>query len=219
MMQWQDEPEVIASVLSQKVIYGEHHPYGMPVMGTARSIRLITIGDLKEFYSSYFRARNATMIVVGDVSPKTFIPKLDSLFGGWPDGEIPPVHVPESPQVGKITLDLVDKPGSTQSEIIFARIGAERATSDFYAIQVMNDILGGAFTSRLNQNLREEHGYTYGASSLFDCRLFPGPFTAHAAVQTAVTDKALMEFMNELKAIREPVRDDELVRTARLSFN
>ncbi len=212
MMQWRDEPEAIASILSQKVIYGDLHPYGTPVMGTAEGIRRITLGDIKGYYSSYFRGNNATVIVVGDISAKGILPKLEWLFGRWPEGEIPKISLPEPQQVRKIVLDLVDKPGSAQSEIILTRIGAPRGDPDYFALQVMNDILGGAFTSRLNQNLREEHGYAYDASSLFDCRLLPGPFTAHAAVQTSVTDSAIMEFMNELKAIREPVRDDELLR-------
>jgi zinc protease len=212
LMQWRDEPGSIASILSQKVLYGDHHPYGLPVLGNEMSLRSMKVDDLKNFYSTYFRSNNATIVIVGDVTAELILPKLEILFGGWPAGDIPQAVYPEIRQVQQRTMYLVDKPGAAQSEIIFARMGAERATSDYYALQVMNDILGGAFTSRLNQNLREEHGYTYGAGSTFDCRLLRGPFTARAAVQTAVTANALMEFMNEMKRILLPVNEDELIR-------
>jgi predicted Zn-dependent peptidase len=107
---------------------------------------------------------------------------------------------------------LVDKPGAAQSVIRIGRIGAERMTEDYHALIVLNTILGGSFTSRLNQNLREKHEYTYGAGSAFDFRPSPGAFSASASVQTDVTDKALAEFMKELTNIMEPVTDDELTR-------
>ena len=106
---------------------------------------------------------------------------------------------------------LVDKPGAVQSEIRIGRIGAARDTEDYYALVVMNTVLGGSFTSRLNANLREDKGYTYGARSRFSFRPVPGPFLAGAAVQTEVTDKALAEFMKELEAI-DSVSDEELER-------
>ncbi len=106
---------------------------------------------------------------------------------------------------------LVDKPGAAQSVVRFGRIGVERLTEDYYAIQVMNTILGGSFSSRLNQNLRETHGYSYGASSSFGFRPAPGPFTASSDVQTNVTDSALVEFMKELRGIKE-ISDDDLNR-------
>jgi predicted Zn-dependent peptidase len=114
--------------------------------------------------------------------------------------------------VEKRRIYLVDKPGAAQTEIRIGRIGVPRKTNDYYAISVMNTILGGSFTSRLNQNLREQHGYSYGAFSSFSFRPLPGPFIASAAVQTEVTDKALAEFIKELNRILKPVTDDELVR-------
>jgi len=106
----------------------------------------------------------------------------------------------------------VDKPGAAQSEIRIGLVGVDRATPDYYALSVMNTILGGSFSSRLNQKLREEKQYTYGARSSFSFGMMPGPFTASAGVQTAVTDSALYEFMRELNGIREPVPEDELDR-------
>jgi predicted Zn-dependent peptidase len=107
---------------------------------------------------------------------------------------------------------LVDKPGAAQSEIRIGQVGVDRTTADYFALQVMNTVLGGSFTSRLNQKLREEKQYTYGASSGFSYGRYPGPFTAQAAVQTAVTDSALVEFLRELRGILAAVPEEELTR-------
>jgi zinc protease len=107
---------------------------------------------------------------------------------------------------------LVDKPGAPQSQIRIGSVGVPRATPDYFPIIVMNTILGGSFTSRLNNNLREVHGYAYGAGSGFDMRLGPGPFAASAGVQTDKTAEALKEFFNELNGILQPVPADELAR-------
>jgi predicted Zn-dependent peptidase len=107
---------------------------------------------------------------------------------------------------------LVDKPNAPQSQIRIGWIGVPRATPDYFPIQVLNTILGGAFSSRLNLNLREKHGYTYGASSSFDMRIAPGPFVAAAGVQTDKTSESLAEFFNELNGILKPVPAAELAR-------
>jgi len=106
----------------------------------------------------------------------------------------------------------VDKPDVPQSQIRIGAVGVARSTPDYFPIQVMNTILGGSFSSRLNLNLREKHGYTYGANSFFDMRLEPGPFTAYAGVQTDKTAEALKEFFNEFDGIQKPVPAEELER-------
>jgi zinc protease len=140
------------------------------------------------------------------------MPKLERAFGEWKGNAVSPPPVPPVPQKREKTLVFVDKPGSAQSVITIGRIGAARLTDDYYAIVVMNALLGGPFTSRLNMNLREAHGYSYGASSEFDFLPLPGPFVATASVQTDVTDKALTEFVNELRGILKPVPDADLER-------
>jgi predicted Zn-dependent peptidase len=167
---------------------------------------------LKNFHATYFRPNNATLIVVGDVTASSILPKLEAAYGEWKAGKVPVATWTGITQVQKRQVWLVNKPGAAQSEIRIGRIGVPRLTEDYYAIVVMNTILGGSFTSRLNNNLREQHGYTYGAGSFFDFRPLPGPFLASAAVQTAVTDKALVEFMKELNGILQPVSDEELIR-------
>ena len=212
LMQWHDEARVIAREAFSQALYGRDHPYGRSTFGTERSLHDVTVADLKAFHGKYFKPNNGTLIVVGDVTPADVMPRLEKAFGGWKPGDVPRVEVPAAEQVGDRTVYLVDKPGAAQSEIRIGRVGARRRTQDFFALTVMNTILGGSFTSRLNQNLREEHGYSYGAFSSFSFRPERGPFIASAAVQTDVTDKALVEFINELRRILEPVPEEELSR-------
>jgi zinc protease len=118
--------------------------------------------------------------------------------------------VPAAPQLTARRIYLVDKPAAAQSQIRIGWVGVPRATPDYFALRVLNTILGGSFTSRLNQNLREEHGYSYGASSSFDMRSAAGPFYAAAGVQTDKTSEALTEFFKELDAIRKPIPAEEI---------
>ena len=212
LAQWHDQPRSIASVLFAKILYGDHHPYGIPSMGNEKSLRSMTVEDLRAFHGSYFRPSNGYIVISGDVRSADILPKLERILGHWQGGPVSPPTLPAAEQVQSRQIYLADKPGAAQSEIRIGRIGAQRLTEDFYPLLVCNTILGGAFTSRLNQNLREVHGYSYGASSSFDFRPTPGPFVAAAAVQTNVTDKALVEFMKEIKGMLEPVSDDELTR-------
>jgi predicted Zn-dependent peptidase len=139
---------------------------------------------------------------------------LEKQFGSWrPSGSAaPPVKFPPVDQPATRTVYLVDKPGAPQSQIRIGWIGVPRSTPDYFPLVVMNTILGGSFSSRLNMNLREQHGYTYGASSAFDMRASAGPFVAAAGVQTDKTSEALKEFFNELNGILQAVPADELAR-------
>lgn len=212
LLQWRDQPRAVAGVAYAQTLYGADHPYGRPSLGGEASLRAFQVGDLREYHETHFRPNNAVFVVVGDVSLQDAKEQLETLFGGWEAGDVPRAEWPQAEQVESREIYLVDKPGSAQSVISIGRIGVERLTEDYYVLVVMNTILGGSFASRLNQNLREEHGYTYGARSSFDFNVLPGPFTASAAVQTDVTDKSLVEFMKELNGILEPVSDEELTR-------
>lgn len=212
LLQSHDEPRAIAAVAFDRTLFGAGHPYGAPSLGTEASLRSFTVADLQAFHARGFVPSRATLVVTGDVTAESVRPKLEAAFGGW-TGEAPPeAGVPDAPQPSGVRVYLVDKPGAAQSEIRIGRIGPPRTTDDYYALVVMNTILGGSFTSRLNQNLREDKGYSYGAFSFFDFRPHPGPWTALAAVQTEVTDAALTEFMKEIRGIRERVPDEELQR-------
>ncbi len=212
LVQMYDQPTAIASIAAAKILFGKDHAYGRGTMGTEKTIKGFSIDDVRDFYGKYYVAANAAFVVVGDIKTADVIAKLEKAFGNWPKGEVTAITVPVAKQVKGRTIYLIDKPDAPQSVVRICRVGVERTTSDYFPIMVMNTILGGSFSSRLNNNLREKHGYTYGAGSGFDMRPVPGAFTASSSVQTAVTDKALTEFMNELNGIRKPVSEQELTR-------
>jgi zinc protease len=213
LIQARDDASTIASLAFSKVLYGSGHRFGTATMGTADTIRSFTQDDLRGFYASSFRPANATLIAVGDAAPDKVLPLLESSFGGWkPSGATARVALPPTTEPASRTVYLIDKPNAPQSQVRIGWIGVPRATPDYFPIQVLNTILGGAFSSRLNLNLREKHGYTYGASSSFDMRAAAGPFSAAAGVQTDKTAEALAEFFNELNGILKPVPAAELAR-------
>jgi predicted Zn-dependent peptidase len=154
------------------------------------------------------------LIVVGDITADVAVRQMEQQFGAWPTTPAfkKPATVPPAPQRERRQVYLVDKPDTEQSQIRIGWVGVSRATSDFFPLLVLNTVLGGSFTSRLNQNLREEHGYAYGASSMFDMRLSPGPFVAAAGVQTDKTAEAIREFFNELEGVRQPIGAEELAK-------
>jgi predicted Zn-dependent peptidase len=214
LLQARDDPSTIAALAFSKVLYGPGHRFGTATMGTASTLKSFTPEDLRSFYSSLFKPENSTLIVVGDIVPDKVLPLLEKHFGDWKASGAPGARpqLPEVKQPATRTVYVVDKPNAPQSQIRIGWIGVPRSTPDYFPILVMNTILGGAFSSRLNLNLREKHGYTYGASSSFDMRVAAGPFSAGAGVQTDKTSEALKEFFNELNGILKIVPADELTR-------
>jgi len=216
LVQLKDRPTAIADQAYAAILYGANHPYGHNLLGTEASITGMTPVDVQSFYRANFLPNNATMIIVGDVTPAQIEKKIAAAFGGWQRGSVSPFTFGDAPKAGPTTVYLVDKPGAAQSSFRIGSIGVPRSTKDYFALSVMNTILGGSFTSRLMQNLRETHGYTYGARSRFDMRRSAGPFTASAEVVAAKTDSALVEFMKELNAIRDTVPMVELNKAKKL---
>lgn len=214
MIQGRDDPQTIASTAFPRVLYGPRHRYGTPTGGTAETIKTFTPDDLREFYSSTFRPDRATILAVGDLTPDKVMPLLEKSFGAWkPQGAAAAKQALAAvDEPAERTVYLVDKPGAAQSQIRIGWIGVPRSTPDYFPLVVMNTILGGSFSSRLNMNLREQHGYTYGASSQFDMRAAAGPFIAAAGVQTDKTKESLTEFFNELNGILKPIPAEELAR-------
>jgi zinc protease len=214
VIQARDDPETIGQLAFSRVLYGTTHRYGTAQAGSAQTIQSLTVDDVRSFYTAVYRPNNAAFIVVGDVTADRVMPLLETHFGKWQASGPAPQHAtlatPPMPAARRIYL--VDKPGAPQTQIRIGWVAVPRATPDFFPIQVMNTVLGGAFSSRLNLNLREKNGYTYGASSFFDMRLAAGPFVAAAGVQTDKTAEALKEFFNELTAISQAVPADELAR-------
>jgi len=207
LKQQKDVASVIATNVFQKVVYGADHPYGRPEEGTLASIEAMTREDIVSFYDRYYRPNQAVLIVVGDVTPQQLVPKLEKALADWKAGPVPAEAgaVPALPAAKPTGVYLVDKPNAAQSEIRIGQPGAARTVDpDYYALRVCMTGLGGQFTSRVNLNLREAHGYTYGARANISFRRGPGPFMAGAGVFTAKTDSSLIEFLAELKDIRGP---------------
>ncbi|MBV9209028.1 MAG: insulinase family protein, partial [Acidobacteria bacterium] len=212
LIQQRDNANAIAGVAYASLLYGNNHPYGHQLTGNEQSVRAITLDDIKRFYQTYYHPNNAALIVVGDVKPNAVVKQLEQAFADWKKAPVPAVNVTEPTQKSSAGLYLVDKPGAAQSVIQIGQIGTARSTPDYFPLLVMNTMLGGQFMSRVNLNLRENKGYTYGARTSFDFRKAAGPFTASAGVQTAVTKESVIEFMRELRGIRGdiPVTPEEL---------
>jgi predicted Zn-dependent peptidase len=209
LRQQKSNPNAISDVVYNKVLYG-NHPYGRS--NTEASIKAITRDDLVGYYGSTYRPNNATLIVVGSFDKAAIKSQLEKAFGGWKGGEISAKDLGTAKSLEKAGIYLVDRPNSAQSVVSVGQVGVDRLNPDYYSLLVMNTILGGGFTSRINMNLREDKGYTYGARSGFVFRRGAGPFSAGGDIQTAVTKEAIEEFMKELNDIRggRPVTQKEL---------
>lgn len=212
LLQARDDPAAIMEMAFPRIVFGEKHRYGTPAGGGTAEVKAMTVDDLRSFHQTYYRPENATMLVVGDVTAASVMPLLERAFGSW-KGTGPATvvaKIPEAPQLTKRQIYIIDKPGAAQSQIRIGWVGVPRSTPDYPTIQVLNTVLGGSFTSRLNTNLRETHGYSYGANSGFEERVSSGSFSARAGVQTDKTAEALKEFFNELTGILKPIPGDEL---------
>jgi zinc protease len=217
LLQLRDNPSALATAAFARVLYGPRHRYGTGTTGNEATNGEMSVADLTSFYSTYYQPRNAHLLVVGDVTADDVLARIEGVFGGWKNGAAAaPVALPAASQHASRQIYLVDKPGAQQSQIRIGWIGVARRTADYHVLDVLNTILGGSFTSRLNQNLRERNGYAYGASSGFDMRGEAGPFVAAAGVQTDKTVESIREFFNELDGMQQPIPADELARARNL---
>jgi zinc protease len=221
VLQAMDDPAILADDTFGRVLYGESHPYGAPLLGTGASLRALTREDVEDHYRRAFRGGPATLLVLGEVTRDEVEPLLVEAMAGWgAPGSAPAARTAVAAggegaggARGGVTIHVVDRPGAPQSEIRVGRITVERGHPDEHVLVVLNTVLGGSFTSRLMQNLREEKGFTYGAGSSFRLRGEPGPFVALSAVHTPVTAPAVLEFVREIRRMAdEPVPDAELER-------
>jgi zinc protease len=208
LLQLRSEPGGIAGSALAHAIFGAHR-YG--VTSTAKTVAAITLEDLRHFHATHYRPGNATLLVVGDVEPSVGA-LLETAFSSWPRGGAPPAALPAPRPLRARSLWLVDRPGAPQSVIRMGHAGPSRTAADYYPREVMSTLLGGLFTSRLNDNLREKHGYAYGASAGFGYRRVSGNFSARTNVQTPSTAPAVTEMLNELVKIHAPAEPDEAVR-------
>lgn len=205
------QPGSVAARVFPRVLYGPAHPYG--AMTTEGSIKAITRDDVVAFVKAYVQPKRAVFVVTGDVNAAAVKAAIEKAFGGWQGaGTKPDFAYPAVPEKRPTTIYLVDKPGAAQSTFAMGLPGPARSTPDFYAISVMNTMLGGFFQSRLNANIREEKGYSYGVRSSFAFGKGPGAFQAGGDIISEKSDAALVEFVKELKGIQgaRPVTDEEL---------
>ncbi len=210
ILQRKANANALAGIQFARAVYGGH-PYGKPSDGTEASIKGLTREQIVDFHAKYFLPNNGFIVAVGDVTPKRMRELVSGLFKDWKRASVPGTAFPPIADVAAQKIEVVDKPGAVQSAILVGHVGVERKNPDYIPVTVMNTLLGGYFGSRLNLNLREDKGYTYGARSGFDARLYRGPFSAGAEVRNAVTDSSVAEILKEIGRIRtEPVPQKEL---------
>lgn len=210
--QMKADPGYLAETTFASVIFGKH-PYGSTPAGTEKSVAEMTRHDLLDFHRRYFTPDNSFMVFAGDVTPgeaeKYFVKYFSKWSGKYAGDSVAPAE--EVPHKNRLVI--ADKPGAVQSSLRLGHLGIARNNPDYLKVYVMNTLLGGYFSSRINMNLREVHGYTYGGRTEFDARLLPGAFQVSADVRNEVTAETIDEIMNELRRIRDsiPSRDEMTV--------
>jgi predicted Zn-dependent peptidase len=194
-------PQFLAQEQLNRAIYGDH-PGGL-VTPPLASIKRMSSEDLARFHATYYRPNNAIIAVVGDVTMKELLPKIQRAFGDWQKADIPATNIPAIPAQANARIYLIDRPGSVQTVLQLASLAIERTDPDYFAVLLANRILGGGPAARLFLNLREDKGYTYGAYSSFGGSKYRGTWVSSSEVRTDVTDGAMHEFMYELKRLRD----------------
>lgn len=217
LLQEKSDPRALAATTFARTAYPAGHAYARPLAGTAETVAALTPEDPRTLYREWGSAAEAHVVVAGDVSAAEIAPLLERVLSGWHTTPAPPRNTPPQPPLpDRPQVVLVEKPGSPQAELRVGHPGVARDTDDYFALSVLNTILGGAFTSRLNIRLREQKGYTYGVRSGFSYRHGPGPFVVSTAVEAAATADSVSEILSELGRLREePVGADELERARR----
>ena len=213
ILQDRASPSATAGRVIRKLLFGAQHPYGRPVGGEENSIRAIQRGELLPFYRSQYNPRNASLIMVGDVSLDEGRRAVERAFSDWGEATSPAASEAQPVDFPSRRVYFVDRPGSTQSELRAAFLFPPRSTAQYHVLEVLNTILGGGFSSRLNLNLREDKGYSYGAFSGVRYGIVQSVLLASAPVESRVTQSSLREVVNELEALASwsrPVTEKEL---------
>ena len=216
LVQLRDMPPALADRVFAQLLY-KGHPYGHLPIGTEGSLRALTLRDITAFHRRAYHPARATVIAVGDASHERLADLVERAFESWTAEQPVPEALPEpaslpTPPAPADKVALVHRTAAAQSELRIGHVGLPRSTPDYHALLVLNMVLGGQFVSRLNMNLREAKGYTYGVRTSFDFRRGPGPFVLQASVGSEVTADAVREALGEMRAIRgdRPVTRSEL---------
>jgi zinc protease len=214
LLQDRDEARIVANKALALGIFGAQHPYGVPAGGTYTSMSALTLQQVHDFYREHFGPANAFVVAVGDVVFADLVAELGQRFQAWRGKEAANAVLRPGSLASATQTLLVPKPGAAQAEIRVGHIGPARDTADYFALVVMNTILGGAFTSRLNLRLREEMGVTYGASSKFGWRRNGGVFWASSAVDSEAAAESVNVILREMRQLQDSSLDPDEVRRA-----
>ena len=208
LQQMYDDPGYIASTVFEKICF-KNTNLSHPTMGTRSTLENVSLTDVVDYFNQYFSPANTSLIVVGNISSNELRNELEKCFADW---KVDSVQLETKQQFSTTQrkIYLVDKPGSAQSEIRMGHIISERQSPDFFHKMVMNTILGGQFSSRINLNLREDKGYTYGANSIFTYYKNTGIFKVATAVNIENTADALLELMKEINGIQADITQEEI---------
>ena len=215
ILQRRQEPRAMANDIIGRLLYGEDVAYGRHPVGRRSTLESLDRAETAAHHARWFTPRQVALVFAGDIDPTRVVRLAESHFGDWPNrgprADLEwPAGTPAAPGI-----HVVDRPGSVQSEIRVGQVGVDRLHPDYFALRVMNTLFGGAFTSRLNLNLREKNGFTYGVRSGFAFRRRPGPFTIQTAVATDVTARAIEEILAETAKLRTDGVSDDETRNAR----
>jgi zinc protease len=213
LMRRRSDPSFLADERLLRAVYGDA-PYGRTVLGDEESLARLDRERVLGLFTACYGLAGGVLIAAGDLDPEAFVARAEAVLGGLDAGIAAEVPAHSPPPAGPLRVEIVDRPRAAQTELRLGHAGIARAHPDYIPLMLANVLLGGKFTSRINLNLRERHGYTYGATSRFDARRGPGPFVVRAAVGTAVAGAAAREVLAEIRRLRdEPVEPEELADT------
>lgn len=211
LLQLRTEPRGLADEMTSRFVYAPESRYARPEGGTPASVAAIETRDVGEMYSARYRAGGTTLVIAGDVTVADATMLARNAFGRWSGSAAAPVKVVDAPTSTPRSVQIIAKSDAPQSEVRVAHVGIPRRHPDYFRVVVMNAVLGGLFSSRINLNLRERNAFTYGAHSEFEWRRGAGPFVVSTAVASDVTAAATREILGEIDRIRtEPITEDEL---------
>jgi zinc protease len=217
LLQQKDNPNQLANRTFARMVYGSGHPYGFTELGTEESTKAITRAELEGFWKNGYAPGDSALVMAGDLTPAEARALATKYFGGW-KGDAKPVAPPAAPESVTRHIIIVDKPGAPQTSLRIGQAGVARSNPDYLPLEVMATELGGLFSSRINLNLREQHGYTYGAFAFFQYRRGPGPFLAGSSVRADVTAPAVHEIFNELEKMRSSEMTADELAVSKDSF-
>ena len=210
--------DAVASIAGGALAYGRNHPYGE--FENEATINNVSFEDVQEYYKNFFNPKQAYLVIIGDINPEKVKPIIESRFNSWENGSITEIPMPDAQNNPKaLEINFIDMPNAVQSNIsLTSNVSLKMNDSDYHAVLIANKILGGGFNSYLNMNLREEHGYTYGAGSSVGADKYITRFKTGASVRNEVTDSAVVQTIKEVKRIQENPVEEEALANAKAKY-